>query len=139
MAVLENHKYIKMFEVDQQLSKKKWAIDLYLNIRGGDKYQKLGHNDVDFRIKDENNNVISYAQVKVIDAPIAKAYPLTVDARKIIKLRDKRIKGVIIWACIDGIIYSTIEELQGETMWDKSSGELILSFNNKKKFKYVRA
>tara|TARA_B100000085_G_scaffold281482_1_gene308209 strand:+ start:1653 stop:2039 length:387 start_codon:yes stop_codon:yes gene_type:complete len=128
-----------MFEVDQQLPKKKWAIDLYLNTRGGDKYQKLGHNDVDFRIKDENNNAISYVEVKVLDNPLSSAYPLTVEARKIIKLRDKRIKGVIIWACIDAIIYSSIEELKGETFWDKATGELTLSFSNKRNFKYVRA
>ena len=65
------------------------------------------------------------------------SFPLTVEARKIIKLRDKRLSAVMIWHCIDGIFYLPIEGLHGDALWSED-GELLLRFNNKKIFKYVR-
>ena len=125
-----------MFEQDQDITKEKQAIELYLRRLGGS-YKKLSPDDVDFRILGENKSVIGYAEVKVLDTEMKHSFPLTVKARKIIKLRDKRLHAVMIWSCIDGIYYLPIEGLVGRALWSEE-GELILSFDNKKIFKYVR-
>lgn len=125
-----------MFEQDQDITKEKQAIELYLRRLGGS-YKKLSPDDVDFRIMGENKSVIGYAEVKVLDTEMKDSFPLTVKARKIIKLRDKRLHAVMIWSCIDGIYYLPIEGLVGRALWSEE-GELILSFDNKKLFKYVR-
>jgi|TARA_R110001632_G_scaffold23450_2_gene66376 hypothetical protein len=125
-----------MFEQDQDINKEKKAVELYLRRLGGS-YKKLGQDDVDFRIQGENGAVIGYAEVKVLDTEMKDSFPLMVEARKIIKLRDKRLHAVMIWSCIDGIYYLPIEGLVGRALWSEEE-ELMLSFDNKKLFKYVR-
>jgi len=125
-----------MFEVDQDIKKEKKAVELYLRRLGGS-YKKLSPDDVDFRILGENKSVIGYAEVKVLDTEMKQSFPLSVEARKIIKLRDKRLHAVMIWSCIDGIWYIPIEGLTGKAGWSEE-GELTLYFDNKKLFKYVR-
>ena len=125
-----------MFEQDQDIKKEKKAIALYLRRLGGS-YKKLSKDDVDFRIQGENGAVIGYAEVKVLDTEMKDSFPLMVEARKIIKLRDKRLHAVMIWSCIDGIYYLPIEGLVGKGLWSEEE-ELMLSFDNKKLFKYVK-
>jgi len=125
-----------MFEQDQDIKKEKTAMDLYLRRLGGT-YRKLGTDDVDFRIQGETGAVVGYAEVKVLDTEMKDSFPLMVEARKIIKLRDKRLHAVMIWSCIDGIYYLPIEGLVGRALWSEEE-ELMLSFDNKKLFKYVR-
>ena len=125
-----------MFEQDQDIKKEKKAIELYLRRLGGS-YKKLSKDDVDFRIQGENGAVIGYAEVKVLDTEMKDSFPLMVEARKIIKLRDKRLHAVMIWSCIDGIYYLPIEGLVGKALWSEEE-ELMLSFDNKKLFKYVK-
>ena len=125
-----------MFEQDQDIKKEKKAIALYLRRLGGS-YKKLSKEDVDFRIQGENGAVIGYAEVKVLDTEMKDSFPLMVEARKIIKLRDKRLHAVMIWSCIDGIYYLPIEGLVGKALWSEEE-ELMLSFDNKKLFKYVK-
>lgn len=125
-----------MFEQDQDIKKEKTAMDLYLRRLGGT-YRKLGTDDVDFRIQGETGAVVGYAEVKVLDTEMKDSFPLMVEARKIIKLRDKRLHAVMIWSCIDGIYYLPIEGLVGRALWSEEE-ELMLSFDNKKLFKYVK-
>ena len=125
-----------MFEQDQDISKEKKAVELYHRRIGGS-YKKLSPDDVDFRIIGENKSTIGYAEVSVLDTEMKDSFPLMVQARKIIKLRDKRLHAVMIWSCIDGIYYLPIEGLVGRATWS-DEGELMLSFDNKKLFKYVR-
>mgnify|MGYP003628788406 CR=1 FL=1 len=129
---------IIMFEQEQDIKKEKAAIEMYLK-RSGNAYKKLSPSDVDFRILGDNKALIGYAEVKVLDTEMKNSFPLSVEARKIIKLRDKRLSAVMIWSCIDGILYSPIEELKGEANWSETTGELTLYYINKKLFKYVRA
>ena len=124
-----------MFEQDQDITKEKKAVELYLRRIGGS-YKKLSPDDVDFRIIGENKSTIGYAEVSVLDTEMKDSFPLMVQARKIIKLRDKRLHAVMIWSCIDGIYYLPIEGLVGRATWS-DEGELMLSFDNKKLFKYV--
>lgn len=125
-----------MFEQDQDITKEKKAVELYLRRIGGS-YKKLSPDDVDFRIIGENKSTIGYAEVSVLDTEMKDSFPLMVQARKIIKLRDKRLHAVMIWSCIDGIYYLPIEGLVGRASWS-DEGELMLSFENKKLFKYVK-
>lgn len=125
-----------MFEQDQDINQEKKAVELYLRRIGGS-YKKLSPDDVDFRIIGENKSTIGYAEVSVLDTEMKDSFPLMVQARKIIKLRDKRLHAVMIWSCIDGIYYLPIEGLVGRATWS-DEGELMLSFDNKKLFKYVR-
>ena len=125
-----------MFEQDQDISKEKKAVELYLRRIGGS-HKKLSPDDVDFRIIGENKSTIGYAEVSVLDTEMKDSFPLMVKARKIIKLRDKRLHAVMIWSCIDGIYYLPIEGLVGRASWS-DEGELMLSFDNKKLFKYVK-
>ena len=127
-----------MFEKVQDINKEKNAIALYISLVGGN-YKKLSPSDVDFRLLNDAGSLTGYAEVKVLSTSMREAFPLTVEARKIIKLRDKRLRAIMIWYCLDGILYSSIENLKGESFWDETSGELMLSYKDKKTFKYVRA
>ena len=64
-----------MFEVDQDISKEKKAVELYLRRIGGS-YKKLSPDDVDFRILGENKSVIGYAEVKVLDTEMKQSLSL---------------------------------------------------------------
>ena len=94
-----------IFDTDQDINKEKEAISLYLKVQKGT-FKKLSPQDVDFRILSDNDNVIGYAEIKVLDTTMKDSFPLKVEARKIIKLRDKRLSAVMIWSCLDGILYS---------------------------------
>jgi len=75
-------------------------------------YCKLNENDVDFCIY-KDKKIISYAEVKGRNKNIAEAYPLPVACRKLLKLADKKTNPLIIWDCYDGIIYATIDKIEG--------------------------
>lgn len=133
-----------IFETELDLAREKRAIELFVSIFGGS-YKKLDPNDVDYKIFDKDNNLISYAEVKVRIRTLNAAYPLPIPAKKLIKLIDKRITPVIVWACEDGIIYGKANELRGEVIWGGSTPmstpnnfELMVYYDKQKEFKYVR-
>ena len=101
------------FESKKDLDREVRAIDTFVNSFGGS-YEKLGDNDIDFKVYDKNKNLISYVEVKGRLRPIENAFPLPVAARKLVKLADKRINPVIIWACDEGIVYAKIKDLEGK-------------------------
>jgi|TARA_B110000459_G_scaffold148979_1_gene162349 hypothetical protein len=102
------------FEKQTDLQREKKAIQLFVGSFNGS-YIKLGGNDIDFTILKKDGTVIGYAEVKGRNRKIEDAFPLPVAARKIVKLMDKskKVEPVIIWACLDGIIYGKIKELGG--------------------------
>ena len=102
------------FEKQTDLQREKKAIQLFVGNFNGS-YIKLGGNDIDFTILKKDGTVIGYAEVKGRNRKIEDAFPLPVAARKIVKLMDKskNVEPVIIWACLDGIIYGKIKELGG--------------------------
>mgnify|MGYP001166886951 FL=1 len=77
-------------------------------------FEKLGDNDIDFKIYDKDKNFIFYLEVKGRLKKISDAYPLPVAIRKLLKMSDKKKQGVILWSCDDGIIFSRIEKLKGD-------------------------
>jgi hypothetical protein len=134
-----------IFETETDLLREKKAIDLFVNIFGGS-YKKLDPQDVDYKIFDKDNNLIAYAEVKGRLRSMKLSYPLPVSARKLVKLIDKRITPVLIWACDDGIIYAQANKLTGEVKWGGrpprdgsfSDSELMVYYDKQKDFKYVR-
>lgn len=134
-----------IFENEQDLEREKKAITLFVNTFGGS-FQKLDPFDIDYKIFDKEGKLIAYAEVKGRIRVIRDAYPLPIAARKLVKLADKRLNPVIIWACDDGIIYGKADRIVGEIMWGGRSpregavndSELMVYYEKQKEFKYVR-
>jgi hypothetical protein len=133
------------FENKSDLTREKKAIEKFVGIFGGS-YKKLGPNDIDYRVFDSSNNLIAYVEVKGRLRALKDAYPLPVAARKIVKLCDKRLNPVMIWACEDGIIYAKVSEIQGSVKWGGrkprensfNDEELMIYYEQQTGFKYVR-
>ena len=133
------------FENKSDLTREKKAIEKFVGIFGGS-YKKLGPNDIDYRVFDSSKNLIAYVEVNGRLRALKDAYPLPVAARKIVKLCDKRLNPVMIWACEDGIIYAKVSEIQGSVRWGGrkprensfNDEELMIYYEQQKGFKYVR-
>jgi hypothetical protein len=133
------------FEKQKDLTREKKAIERFVSRFNGT-YKKLGDNDVDYRVFDETGKLIAYVEVKGRYKSIANAYPLPVAARKVVKLCDKRLNPVLIWACEDGIIYGLPTELQGEVKWGGrkpregayNDEELMIYYPKQKAFRYYK-
>ena len=104
------------FETEKDLTREKKAIQKFVDMFGGS-FKKLDPNDVDYQIYDNKNKLIAYAEVKGRYRSILDAYPLPVASRKVVKLCDKKLNPVLIWACDDGIIYGKPNEIKGEVRW----------------------
>ena len=133
------------FETETDLLREKKAIELFVSIFGGS-YQKLDPHDIDFKVFDKDNKLISYAEVKGRIRTIRDSYPLPISAKKLVKLADKRLRPVIIWACDDGIIYGKANNLYGEIklggrpprVGSVNDAELMVYYDKQKELKYVR-
>ena len=132
------------FETKKDLERETKAISKFVNLFNGS-FKKLGPNDVDYRVY-RDNKLIAYVEVKGRLKNIEQAFPLCVAARKVVKLADKRLNPVIIWACDDGIVYARVKEIQGEVRWggrkpragSSNDEELMVYFDKQKDFKYLR-
>lgn len=133
------------FEKEIDLIREKKAIELFVSIFGGS-YKKLDPHDIDYKVFDKDNNLIAYAEVKGRIRTMHSAYPLPIAARKLVKLIDKRITPVLIWACEDGIIYGKANKLQGEIKWGGrppregavNDSEMMVYYDKQKELKYIR-
>jgi hypothetical protein len=134
------------FETKEDLARENKAIEQFVGLFKGS-YKKLGPNDIDFRVFDKDNRIVGYAEVKGKSSLLKDAFPLYVAARKLVKLCDKRLNPIIIWACEDGIIYGKVPELVGEMRWGGrneerdeaiNDKELMVYFDNPKPFKYIK-
>lgn len=133
------------FETEQDLKREHKAITTFVNTFKGS-FQKLDPQDIDYKVFDKDGKLIAYVEVKGRIRTMHNAYPLPVAARKIVKLTDKRLTPVVIWACEDGIIYGKVDKLKGEIKWggraprDNSfnDAELMVYYEKQKALKYVR-
>lgn len=133
------------FETETDLSREKKAIELFVGVFGGS-YQKLDPNDVDYKIYDKDKNLIAYAEVKGRVRTMRDAYPLPIAARKLVKLIDKRLMPVMIWACEDGIIYAKANKIVGTAKWGCrpprdgafNDNEIMVYYDKQRELKYVR-
>lgn len=119
----------------EQLRREKRAIDLFVNMFGGS-YQKLDKNDIDYKVFSADGQLIAYAEVSSRVRTMRDAYPLPIQAKKMIKLTDKRLNPVAIWSCEDGIIYAKVKGLTGTVQWEDD--EFVMYFEKQKQFKYIR-
>tara|TARA_R100001594_G_C3936802_1_gene239607 strand:- start:118 stop:537 length:420 start_codon:yes stop_codon:yes gene_type:complete len=133
-------------ETTDDLTRERKAIEKFVNLFDG-RFKKLGPNDIDFRIYDSSNRILGYAEVKGKKCVLKDAFPLYVAARKLVKLCDKRLNPVIIWACDDGIIYAKVPNIEGTLRWGGRSEkredtlndqELMVYFEYSREFKYLR-
>jgi hypothetical protein len=122
------------FETEEDIRREKKAINTFVNVFGGS-FQKLGTQDVDYKIFDKDKALIAYAEVKGVIRNIRNAYPLPMTIGKLSKLMDKRLNPVIIWCCDDGIIYANPTLLTGIVKFDN---ELIVYYDKQRPMKYVR-
>jgi len=134
-----------IFEADEDLKREQKAIKLFVSTFGGS-FKKLDPFDVDYKIFDKDEKLIAYAEVKGRLKPMSTAYPLPVAAKKVVKLTDKRLIPVMIWACDDGIIYGKVDKLKGEIKWGGraprensfNDAELMVYYEKQKDLKYIR-
>lgn len=119
----------------EEIRREKRAIDLFVNMFSGS-YQKLDQNDIDYKVFSADGQLIAYAEVSSRVRTMRDAYPLPIQAKKMIKLTDKRLNPVAIWSCEDGIIYAKVKGLTGTVQWEDD--EFVMYFDKQKQFKYIR-
>ena len=104
-------------------------------------HKSLGPSDVDYRVYDKQGNLIAFALVIPTDKEIKSCYPLQVSLNNLSKLSLKRLNPVIIWACLDGIMYGKINSISGTVSWQgpsELSSELVVMYPKQKTFNYAR-
>jgi len=134
-----------IFETKEDLEREKKAIELFVNMFTGS-YKKLDQFDIDYKVFDKDKTLIAYAEVKGLSKIINNAYPLLISARKIVKLADKRLNPIVIWACHDGIIYGKVDKLVGEIKWggrtprenSYNDTELMIYYDKQSELKYIK-
>jgi hypothetical protein len=134
-----------IFETETDLIREKKAIELFVSIFNGS-YKKLGQFDIDYKVSDDRGQLIAYVEVKGRIRSMKTAYPLPISAAKLVKLVEKRLNPVIVWACDDGIIYAQVNQLIGEIKWggrppregSYNDAELMVYYDKQKCMKYVR-
>ena len=132
-------------EIDKDLDRERKAIRTFVNMFDGS-FKKLGVNDIDYRVYDKDEKIISFVEVIYRHRNMNEAFPLPVSARKIVKLSDKRLNPVMIWACDDGIIYGRITQLSGSIKWcsikertnNYNDQELMVDYEQSNPFKLIR-
>lgn len=136
---------MKTFEKPTDLLVENRAIKTFVRVFGGS-FKKLDQFDVDYRVFDKEGKVIAYVEVKGRNKNMADSYPLPVALRKVSKLMDKRLNPVIVWDCIDGIIYGRVQDLVGEVRYGGrapregscNDEELMVYYPKQKSLKYVK-
>ena len=98
------------FENDNDLKREVKAIALFCK-KFLAKWTKLGENDIDFKVT--RGSKVCYVEVKGRNRNLDNAYPLPIAARKMVKLCDKKMPGIIIWDCFGGIIYANVNDIEG--------------------------
>ena len=119
----------------EEQRREKRAIDLFVSLFNGS-YQKLDPNDIDYKVFDQDKNLIAYAEVVSVFRVMREAYPVPIDAKKLIKLADKRLNPVVIWSCEDGIIYCKTNKIDGSIKWEDD--EFTVYAEKVRAMKYIR-
>ena len=124
-----------IIETNEDKVREKKAIQKFVDRFSGS-FKKLSPSDIDYRVFDKDNNLIAYAEVKPIYKPLSQSYPLPIEARKVVKVCDKILNPVIIWACDDGIVYAKPSEVKGETAWQDN--QVVILYHKQPGTKYIR-
>ena len=133
-----------LFETEKDLIREQNAIETYVKVFKGS-YKKLDKLDIDFKIFDADGLLIGYVEVKGRNKILSEAYPLPISVKKLTKLMDKRLNPIIIWACLDGIIYGKLEHIKGEIKFGGTSvqralvdKELMAYYNKQPSLRYIK-
>ncbi|MDB4461772.1 hypothetical protein N8289_04190 [Flavobacteriales bacterium] len=129
----------------EDLDKKKKAARTFVNMFGGS-FVALSISDTDFKIFDSKKKLIAYAEVVIVDDFYDISTDLIVKIQSLLRLSNKRLNPVVIWAFNDGIVYSKVTKIQGLIKWGSPKGkpslpstmELIADYKQNKNFKYER-
>ena len=133
------------FETEEDLKREHKAITIFVSTFEGS-FKKLDPHDIDYKVFNKDGKLIAYVEVKGRIRTMHNAYPLPIAARKLVKLTDKRLTPVVIWACEDGIIYGKVDKLKGEIKWGGrpprnntfDDNELMVYYEKQKTLKYIR-
>lgn len=133
------------FETDEDLKRERDAIEKFVSLFNGS-YKKLSPLDIDFKIFDKNGDAAGYVEVKGRNRTIDTAFPLPISISKLVKLVNKQLNPIVVWACLDGIIYGDVKKIKGEVFYGgrnprKNSFndlELIAHYNKQSNIKYVK-
>ena len=131
------------FESQKDLERETKAVTLFCD-EYGLTFEKLSPNDIDFKIY-KDGKFVFYLEVKGRIRTLQECFPLPIAVRKLLKMTDKKQSGVILWACLDGIVFSRVENLRGEIKVggrmkrDGSANdiELMAYYNNSSNFKFL--
>tara|TARA_R110000823_G_scaffold177249_3_gene309842 strand:- start:266 stop:661 length:396 start_codon:yes stop_codon:yes gene_type:complete len=129
----------------EDLDKKKKAARTFVNMFGGS-FVALSISDTDFKIFDSKKKLISYAEVVTVNDVYDSSTDLIIKIQRLLRLSNKRLNPVIIWAFNDGIVYSKVTKLEGLIKWGSPNGkpslpstmELIAYYKQNKNFKHER-
>ncbi len=131
------------FETSKDIDRENDAITKYITKNSQYKftYKKLGDNDIDFSLLKDNKEV-ALVEVKGRNKTIENAFPLPIALRKIAKMQDKTQNAIIIWDCLDGIIYGLTRDLVGEVKYggrkpregSTNDQEIMIYYNNQTNF-----
>ena len=102
-----------IFERQEDLDREEKAIKKFVSLFSGT-YKKLTQFDLDFEIF-LDGKFICFAEVKGRKGRyMDTSYPLPIAVKKLVKIQEKRSNCVLIWSCIDGIVYGKYRRLKGE-------------------------
>lgn len=129
----------------EDLDKKKKAARTFVNMFGGS-FVGLSISDTDFKIFDSKKKLIAYAEVVTVNDVYDSSTDLIIKIQSLLRLSNKRLNPVVIWAFNDGIVYSKVTKIEGLIKWGSPNGkpslpstmELIANYKQNKNFKYER-
>ena len=102
-----------IFERQEDLDREEKAIKKFVSLFSGT-YKKLTQFDLDFEIF-LDGKFICFAEVKGRKGRyMDTSYPLPIAVKKLVKIQEKRSNCVLIWSCIDGIVYGKYRKLKGD-------------------------
>jgi hypothetical protein len=102
-----------IFERQEDLDREEKAIKKFVSLFSGT-YKKLTQFDLDFEIF-LDGKFICFAEVKGRKGRyMDTSYPLPIAVKKLVKIQEKRSNCVLIWSCIDGIVYGKYRRLKGD-------------------------
>jgi hypothetical protein len=101
------------FETQEDRDREEKAIKRFVKSFSGT-FQKLGDWDLDYQVFNDGK-FICFAEVKGRKGRyMDTSYPLPIAVKKLIKMQEKKGNCVIIWACLDGIVYGKYRKLKGQ-------------------------
>ncbi len=123
-------------------SRKDKAIQKYVDVIGGS-YSSIGMIDVDYKVMDSLGNLIGYVSIVEWSDLIRTSLVLSAPLRDIVKLSDKRLNPVIVWACDDGIVYANLWDIKGVCKFGSGRrrselDDMYAHYDRQKSMRYIR-